>query len=460
MGFVWKVEHKKADGTLLIGYEYTYDLLGRVEQSVERPSGDVTAYTYTPAGRLESEGRTGQVAYSRSYAYNPDGSRAFVIRDDAVNGSHWDFYAYDAVSGRLESVLDVWTGEVNSFVWNPGGMLTSLQAGERYIFYDYSEEGQVVAIRLADRSSSTLIATYEYNSDGRLVSISDSAWELRLSCGSICRDMPLRTYGRKVGASQWQTLNVSLLDRRGRLVSTHKMLTEEDMVINEILWVHYGMWNIAMVTNQSGSIVTRSGESGHCDRLKEELLSLLPSGCKTRLGILPCALPPADCRRFNDLLYRFCYECKDNLSFVVDCDRFAEWYYKYSGCKPGAPFPGSPFLPPIMPGNPVAPPPSPSPPLIPAPCRGKQCGIPIITSPEAPPSEPCPIHNPVAHFICTNRIANNPASCAQFSNGLRGGDLGHQLCLACCEMAAQYYGWSQGQIIDCRNACDMFNPSS
>ncbi|GIV22311.1 MAG: hypothetical protein KatS3mg023_4062 [Armatimonadota bacterium] len=59
VGFVWKVEHKKQDGSLLIGYEYSYDLLGRVVQSVERPSGDVTAYTYTPAGRLESEVRTG-----------------------------------------------------------------------------------------------------------------------------------------------------------------------------------------------------------------------------------------------------------------------------------------------------------------------------------------------------------------------------------------------------------------
>lgn len=58
-GFVWKVEHKRQDGTLLIGYEYTYDLLGRIVQSVERPSGDITIYAYTPAGRLDGENRTG-----------------------------------------------------------------------------------------------------------------------------------------------------------------------------------------------------------------------------------------------------------------------------------------------------------------------------------------------------------------------------------------------------------------
>lgn len=72
-GFVWKVEHKKSDGSLLIGYEYTYDLLGRVEQSVERPSEDTTTYAYTPVGRLKSEARTGQVWYYRHYGYNPDG---------------------------------------------------------------------------------------------------------------------------------------------------------------------------------------------------------------------------------------------------------------------------------------------------------------------------------------------------------------------------------------------------
>jgi hypothetical protein len=60
---VWQVEHKRAaNDSLLIGYEYSYDLLGRVVQSVERrpdnPGTDTTVYGYTPAGRLAGEVRS------------------------------------------------------------------------------------------------------------------------------------------------------------------------------------------------------------------------------------------------------------------------------------------------------------------------------------------------------------------------------------------------------------------
>ncbi|GIV06823.1 MAG: hypothetical protein KatS3mg017_0025 [Fimbriimonadales bacterium] len=213
MGFVWKVEHKKADGTLLIGYEYTYDLLGRVVQSVERPSGDVTAYTYTPAGRLESEGRTGQVAYSRSYAYNPDGSRAFVMRDDVVNGTHWDFYAYDAVSGRLESVLDVWTGEVNNFVWNPEGTLARWENNQPNSYarvFGYDEEGRLLRIERDYGDGSLQLAyAYGYNSDGVRVWKQDvlSQQEYRYVCRIGCGGIPMRVYIKELSDTRWLSLS-------------------------------------------------------------------------------------------------------------------------------------------------------------------------------------------------------------------------------------------------------------
>jgi len=166
------VEHKRAaNDNLLIGYEYSYDPLGRVVQSVERPSGDTTVYAYTPAGRLESEARAGQVWYSRYYAYNLDGSRAMVMRDDALNGTHWDVYAYDPVSGRLASVQDALTGEVNSFVWNPEGTLARWEQPSSHArVFGYDEEGRLTKIERDYGSSGVQLAyEYGYNSDGACV---------------------------------------------------------------------------------------------------------------------------------------------------------------------------------------------------------------------------------------------------------------------------------------------------
>ena len=207
---MWKVEHKKSDGSLLIGYEYTYDLLigyeytydllGRVEKSVERPSGDTTVYAYTPAGRLESEVREGQAAYSRYYEYNLDGSRQWVLREDAVNGSHWDVYGYDEASGRLAWVQDVWTGEVHRFAWNPEGTLARWeQPGSYGRVFGYDEEGRLVKIERDYGSGGVQVAyEYGYNSDGVRVWKRDylAGQVYRYVCRTGCGGVPMRVYNR------------------------------------------------------------------------------------------------------------------------------------------------------------------------------------------------------------------------------------------------------------------------
>lgn len=213
VGFVWKVEHKRLDGSLLIGYEYTYDLLGRVVESVERPSGDTTTYTYTPAGRLESEVRTGQVAYSRSYAYNPDGSRAFVDRTDALNGTHWDFYSYDGQTGRLESVLDVWSGEVHAFEWNPEGTLarwSNNQPNSYARVFSYDEEGRLVQIERDYGGGNVQLAyRYGYSGDGVRVWKQDvlNGQEYRYVCRIGCGGVPMRVYVRQTGDGNWFSIS-------------------------------------------------------------------------------------------------------------------------------------------------------------------------------------------------------------------------------------------------------------
>jgi hypothetical protein len=163
------VEHKRAaNDSLLIGYEYSYDLLGRVVQSVERrpdnPSTDTTVYGYTPAGRLASEVRTGQVWYSRSYEYNLDGSRRVVERNDMLHGAHRDVYAYDPVSGRLASVTDTVPEPdvVHSFVWNPEGTLARWEEPNSCArVFGYDEKGRLVKIE-RDYGGGDVQVAYEY----------------------------------------------------------------------------------------------------------------------------------------------------------------------------------------------------------------------------------------------------------------------------------------------------------
>ncbi|CUU09929.1 YD repeat-containing protein [Armatimonadetes bacterium GBS] len=213
VGQVWKVEHKRANSdSLLIGYEYTYDLLGRVVQSVERPGGDITVYTYTPAGRLESEVRTGQVAYRREYKYNSDGSRRYVERDDAVNGFHQEEYVYDAVSGRLASVIDraPEPDVVNSFTWNPEGTLARWEdpTVSYARVFGYDEEGRLTRIERDYGDRVEAVYEYGYNSDGVRVWKRDvlAGQEYRYVCRIGCGGVPMRGYSRTMEATAtWQS---------------------------------------------------------------------------------------------------------------------------------------------------------------------------------------------------------------------------------------------------------------
>jgi len=169
-------------------------------------------YTYTPAGRLESEVREGQVWYSRHYGYNLDGSRAMVMRDDALNGAHWDVYAYDPVSGRLASVQDALTGEVYNFVWNPEGTLARWEnnAPNGYArVFGYDEEGRLVKIERDYGSGGVQVAyEYGYNSDGVRVWKRDvlNGQEYRYVCRIGCGGVPMRLYNRVMSGGSWTSV--------------------------------------------------------------------------------------------------------------------------------------------------------------------------------------------------------------------------------------------------------------
>ncbi len=149
---------------------------------------------------------------TRYYGYNLDGSRAMVMRDDALNGTHWDMYSYDEVSGRLASVQDVWTGETNGFVWNPEGTLARWSNNEPNSYarvFRYDEEGRLVRIE-RDYGAGGVQAAYEhgYNSDGARVWKRDvlNGQEYRYVCRIGCGGVPMRVYNRPMSGGSWNTL--------------------------------------------------------------------------------------------------------------------------------------------------------------------------------------------------------------------------------------------------------------
>jgi hypothetical protein len=154
--------------------------------------------------------REGQVWYSRYYGYNLDGSRAMVMRDDALNGTHWDVYAYDPVSGRLASVQDALTGEAHSFVWNPEGTLARWEQPNSYArVFGYDEEGRLVKIERDYGSGGVQVAyEYGYNTDGARVWKRDvrNGQEYRYVCRIGCGGVPMRVYNRAMSGGRWNTL--------------------------------------------------------------------------------------------------------------------------------------------------------------------------------------------------------------------------------------------------------------
>jgi YD repeat-containing protein len=211
-------------GYPVFGYEYRYDLLGRVVWSRESPSGDETEYTYSPVGRLVYESRNGDVSYTRLYSYHLDGSRWWVWRVDGRYGEHFDWYSYDPVSGRLTQVYDQISGVVNSFAWNPEGTLAqwSDESAPYDRVYSYDEEGRLVRIGWDYRDGRERSRyEYRYNSDGFKVWERDwfesergwQAYAYRFVCSIGCGALPLVIYRDEDGADdlaswsryQWTT---------------------------------------------------------------------------------------------------------------------------------------------------------------------------------------------------------------------------------------------------------------
>jgi len=137
----------------------------------------------------------------------------------------------------LESVLDVWTGEVNSFVWNAEGTLARWENNQLNSYarvFGYDEEGRLVRIeRDYGNGSLQLAYAYGYNSDGVRVWKQDvlAGQEYRYVCRIGCGGVPMRVYNRAMGGSSWASVEDYLDIGRALFYRTYLRLDMEDAEI-------------------------------------------------------------------------------------------------------------------------------------------------------------------------------------------------------------------------------------
>ncbi|MEM0338048.1 MAG: hypothetical protein QW683_09045 [Candidatus Caldarchaeum sp.] len=112
----------------------------------------------------------------------------------------------------MQSVLDVWTGEVHQFVWNAEGTLAWWWNSEPNSYarvFGYDEEGRLVKIE-RDYGNGNLQVAYEYGYTGDGVRVWKRDYlnqqEYRYLCRIGCGGVPMRVYNRAIGGTSWNTL--------------------------------------------------------------------------------------------------------------------------------------------------------------------------------------------------------------------------------------------------------------
>ncbi len=161
-----------------------YDLNnGQLSKVTESPSGDITTYSYDPAGNLLNETRTGQRPYSGAYSYWSDSNRKTA--DVITNGVmvHNGTYSYDG-AGRLDQCIDSATGLTEIYTWNADTTLASMPGPSYTREFTYNEEAQLLGIS----HSGTLAYQYAYGADGNRRWSKDIANDLWTwyPCGVAC----------------------------------------------------------------------------------------------------------------------------------------------------------------------------------------------------------------------------------------------------------------------------------
>lgn len=146
-------------GTLVGGYTYTYDALGRRLSSTDF-QGLKRTYLYDEVGRLIEEKKG---ADSTTYTYDEIGNRLSKSLNGVVN----TLYTYD-ITHRLTSATE--NGVQTTFTYDDNGQLISSLTGGIKTDYIHDLAGQLIETR----RNGVMLSRYDYDAQGRRISVENS----------------------------------------------------------------------------------------------------------------------------------------------------------------------------------------------------------------------------------------------------------------------------------------------
>ncbi len=118
-GWVTSLVHKRADGTVVAGFSYSYDpntwgnngTPTSIVEDLVGPNGNIhgeVSYAYDDLYRLTGEVRTGSSAYSKAYAYDGNGNRLLKVDNGTT------YYHYNTA----DRLMDYGTSDTPPYVGN------------------------------------------------------------------------------------------------------------------------------------------------------------------------------------------------------------------------------------------------------------------------------------------------------------------------------------------------------
>jgi YD repeat-containing protein len=225
-------EYRDPEEQVEQAWKYTYDVLHRLIESAESPSGDVVSITYDDANRTIFEERTGSQGYLRASTYLPDGAIDSETIDSSA-ASRWYVYGYDT-AGRMLTTTDLIQGTTSTYGWD-AHQLTRWDSDDRTYarIFTYDEESRITKIErlMYDTQQLSPGLEYQYTGDGHRHSMKDHprSYESREACGSLV------VWYRENG-SNWQPA-VQSYGIQGCITCTSNPLSENRRAWYDAYWL-------------------------------------------------------------------------------------------------------------------------------------------------------------------------------------------------------------------------------